>query len=147
MKDSLALSKKITEMKDLEAYAEGSAYSDYDGYYAAAPLDLRSYWRTLIKYLWLIISITAACTILMLVYVSQKPNYYVAEARVQVNTESNPAVGASKGGSVVFNSQVNDPAYFSTQLQILEGSGLLRRVVKTLDLQHNKAFLQPLAGQ
>ena len=41
---------------------------------------------------------------------------------------------------------INDPAYFNTQLQILSGPGLLRRVAKTLDLEHNEAFLRPQMG-
>src|SRR5947209_13621555 len=44
-------------------------------------------------------------------------------------------------------SPVNDPAYFNTQLQILTSQGLLRRVVKTLDLEHHKAFLSPQSSQ
>src|SRR6185436_8854195 len=39
------------------------------------------------------------------------------------------------------NSETNDPAYFNTQLQILTGPGLLRRVAKNLDLEHNSDFL------
>jgi capsular exopolysaccharide synthesis family protein len=35
---------------------------------------------------------------------------------------------------------MNDPVYFNTQLEILTGSELLRRVAKTLDLEHNEAF-------
>src|SRR5207253_10601828 len=33
-------------------------------------------------------------------------------------------------------------AYFNTQLQILEGPGLLRKVVTNLDLEHNQDFLR-----
>src|SRR5437763_13004057 len=44
-------------------------------------------------------------------------------------------------------SAVSDPAYFNTQLQNLTSAGLLRRVVKTLDLEHNQAFLRPGVGQ
>jgi capsular exopolysaccharide synthesis family protein len=40
---------------------------------------------------------------------------------------------------------VTDPAYFNTQLQILTGPGLVRRVVKTLDLEHDQSFLRPQA--
>src|SRR5438094_3831854 len=44
-------------------------------------------------------------------------------------------------------SPVNDPSYFNTQLQILTSPGLLRRVVKTLDLEHNQPFVRPTASQ
>ncbi|HEX8119524.1 MAG TPA: polysaccharide biosynthesis tyrosine autokinase, partial [Pyrinomonadaceae bacterium] len=51
----------------------------------------------------------------------------------------NPALGTTKADVLVFN----DPSYFSTQLQILTGDGLLRRVATTLDLEHDDAFLHP----
>src|SRR5258708_17362667 len=43
--------------------------------------------------------------------------------------------------------RVNGPAYFNTQLQILTSPGLLRRVVKTLELEHNRGFLKPQSAQ
>ena len=81
------------------------------------------------------------------VYVAQKPDIYTAQTRVQVDLESNPMSGATKSGTVVINSATNDPTYFNTQLQNLTSPGLLRRVVKTLDLEHNPSFLRPSAGQ
>jgi capsular exopolysaccharide synthesis family protein len=72
---------------------------------------------------------------------ASKPDIYEAEARVIVNAESpNPALGGGKNGSVIVSN--SDPAYFSTQLQILTGPGLLRRVAKTLDLEHNPGFIR-----
>ena len=71
---------------------------------------------------------------------ARQPDIYEAEARVQVDLENNMALGTSKSGSVIVSNPVNDPAYFNTQLEILTGSGLLRRVVKTLDLEHNEDF-------
>ena len=41
----------------------------------------------------------------------------------------------------------NDPVYFNTQLQILTSPGLLRRVVKTLDLEHNPDFFKGQRGR
>ncbi|HVG31099.1 MAG TPA: polysaccharide biosynthesis tyrosine autokinase [Pyrinomonadaceae bacterium] len=114
------------------------------GYYPEIGLDeelsLRNYWRAVRKRLWLVASVTAVTTALVAVFMAHKPDVYEARARVQVDAErSNPALGATKADVLVFN----DPTYFSTQLQILTGDGLLRRVAKTLDLEHNPAFLRP----
>lgn len=95
------------------------------------------------KYAILIVAMALLVTALVIVYEARKPDYYEASVRIQVNNEINPAGGA---GSVIL-SPTGDPAYFATQLQILEGSGLLRRVVKTLDLEHNRAFLNPSQGR
>src|ERR1041384_611252 len=76
---------------------------------------------------------------------ASRPGIYEAQARVQVDLENpNPALGgASKNGSsVVVSNTYNDPTYFATKLQILTGPGLLRRVAKTLDLEHNQGFLR-----
>ena len=106
---------------------------------------LLDYWRAIRKRLWLVIGVAALITTLAMIYVARKPDIYEASAQVQVDLENNPMYG-EKNGPMIFN-PVNDPAYFNTQLQILTSPGLLRRVVKTLDLEHNQAFLQPQKSQ
>ncbi len=92
---------------------------------------LRKYWP-------LILGTTVIVTSLVLFYEFRKPDFYIATAKVQVNNETNPAAGTS-----IAQSQGADPAYFATQLRILEGSGLLRRVVTAIDLEHNDSFQNP----
>lgn len=124
-----------------------------DGYSDAAGQDdeknlVRGFISTLVKHWFLILSINLVVTALTVVYVAQKRNYYTADARIQVNSEINPAAGANSGGNpIVVSNPGADPAYFATQLQILEGAGLMRRVVKTLDLENNEAFLNPHKNQ
>jgi capsular exopolysaccharide synthesis family protein len=98
------------------------------------------------KYWLMIVGLTLLGTCLVIVYEARKPDYYTAEARIQVNNETNPATGGNATGSIVLN-QGSDPGYFTTQLQILEGPGLLRRVVKALDLEHNPTFFRSGRGQ
>jgi succinoglycan biosynthesis transport protein ExoP len=108
---------------------------------AEEKVHLRDYWVAARKHIWLVISITLLVTTLATVYMASKPDIYEAEARIIVNAESpNPALGSGTKGSVIVSS--GDPAYFSTQLQILTGPGLLRRVAKTLDLEHNQSFIR-----
>ncbi|HEV3470249.1 MAG TPA: polysaccharide biosynthesis tyrosine autokinase [Pyrinomonadaceae bacterium] len=107
---------------------------------------LRDYWRAVVKRLWLVLGVVALVTMLAAVYMARQADVYVSQARVQVDLETaGPALGASKSQSVIINNAVNDPTYFNTQLQILTSPGLLRRVVKTLDLEHNQEFLRPHA--
>lgn len=121
-----------------------AGYADMEG---ADENHFREYLRAVRKHLWLIIGITLIATAAAAIYVAQKPDIYSAQTRVQVDLENNPASGATKSGMVVINSPSSDPTYFNTQLQNLTSQGLLRRVVKTLDLEHNQAFLRPSAGQ
>ncbi|MBS1787355.1 MAG: polysaccharide biosynthesis tyrosine autokinase [Acidobacteria bacterium] len=108
---------------------------------------LQDYWRSVRKRLWMIVGIAALVTMLVTIYMARKPDIYQAQGLVQIDLEDlNPALsGATKNSSVVVNSQVNDPAYFNTQLRILTSPGLLRRVVKTLDLEHSDSFNNPKA--
>ena len=149
MREPNGLIKKAAEIRYLEEPAERAAplpppVVGYDG--DEGEVQLRDYLRAVLKRKWMIIGITLLSTVLAAVYVARKPDVYQAEARVQVDLENNPALGSSKSGSIIVSSPVNDPSYFNTQLQILTGSGLLRRVVKTLDLEHNQAFLRPDSG-
>jgi len=101
------------------------------------------YVRLVRKHIWLVIGITVLIPTLVALYLSRKPDIYEAQARVQVDLENtNPLLGdMSKNGPVILSNETNDPAYFNTQLQILTGPGLLRRVVKQMDLEHNPDFL------
>lgn len=103
---------------------------------------LRDYWLTIRKRLWLIIGVAILIPSLVAVILIRKPDVYEAQARIQVDLENpNPLLGGmSKNSSVVLSGEANDPAYFNTQLQILTGPGLLRRVAKNLDLEHNPDF-------
>ncbi len=134
------------EIPDPEVYLD-------DGYYYGATVadqpDKQMLFRLLSvlrKYWLLIAGTTLLITALVIVYEAQKPDYFRAAVRIQVNNETNPATGGSIPSSIILNPG-NDPAYFATQLQILEGSGMLRRVVKTLDLENNQEFLNPLKGK
>jgi len=78
-------------------------------------------------------------TSLAVVYVARKPDIYQATSRVQVDLENSAEL---IGKSPYIFGPSNDPVYFNTQLQILISPGLMRRVVKSLDLEHNPNFLR-----
>src|SRR5215217_5270306 len=105
---------------------------------------LLDYWHAIRKRLWLVAGIVALVTMLSLVYVARKPDEFEAQARVQVDLEET--------GNLVNNQRplygpTDDPIYFNTQLQILVSPGLMRRVVRTLDLEHNPDFFKGDPGQ
>ena len=102
---------------------------------------LIDYWRIVRKRLWLVIGICLLTTALTTIYEARQPDIYQASARVQVNSEED--LGYDIGKTRYLFGPISDPTYFNTQLQNLTSQALLRRVVKTLDLEHNTAFLQP----
>jgi succinoglycan biosynthesis transport protein ExoP len=107
---------------------------------------LRDYWRSVRGHLWLILGITAIITALVAIYMARKPDIYEARVRIQVDTDTNPALGAFKGSPVIVNNTYDDPTYLNTQIQILSSASLLSRVVRELDLEHNQSFLNPRVG-
>ena len=127
----------------------GYAYDlDGDGEQANGYSRLYDYWRSARKRVWLIFGIMLLITSLAAFYMARQPDVYEARASVQVDLEmSNPALGSVKSSSFVLNVPSQDPTYFNTQMQILTSAGLLGRVVKTLDLEHNQAFLNPQSTQ
>lgn len=131
-----------------EVYAE--SYYGVPDLQSNEKLMLRHVLATFRKHWILIVGITLIVTAASLVYVAQKPDYYTSRARVQVNAENNvlPTGGGTSGsGPIIISNGANDPAYFSTQLQVLEGSGLLMRVVRSLDLENNPVFRNPSGGR
>src|SRR4051794_12246249 len=76
--------------------SEESYYSD--DYYVPAKggsekQQLFRVWSILKKHWLLIAGITLVGTSLVIVYEAQKPDYYTADVRIQVNNEINPAAG------------------------------------------------------
>src|SRR6266576_627598 len=108
---------------------------------------LRDYWRSVRRHLWLLLGITALVTTLVAIYMARKPDIYEARVRIQVDTDTNPALGAFKGSPVIVNNTYDDPTYLNTQIQILSSASLLSRVIKELDLEHNQNFLNPHVRQ
>lgn len=137
------------ERLSLKVLAHPGAYDRLYGDAAGPKAHLRDYWRKVRAHLWLVASIALLGTVLMTVYMARQPDIYQAKARVQVDLEnSGPGPsGPSGGGFIVVSNPANDPSYFNTQLQILKGEALQRRVVKTLDLEHNRGFLDAPADE
>lgn len=141
-----AIENTRSQLTDEDLAIQALLNSGY-GSYAEEKPPFREYLRTVRKHIWLIIGITLIVTILTSVYMARKPDIFEAQARVQVDLENIASGKSSDKGVVVVNNPVNDPAYFNTQLQILKGETLQRRVVKTLDLENNPDFLTGTANK
>ncbi len=148
MKPSRELIKSDSDLSAIERSSDspGTPHSYNYGVdpNAETEVNLLDYWRAVRKRLWLVISIMALITMLSVIYVARKPDIYQAGARVQVDLENNAAL---VGKTPYVFGPANDPVYFNTQLQILVSPGLMRRVVKTLDLEHNPNFFKGNAAQ
>src|SRR6266498_1759822 len=108
-----------------EASYRPSSYG-YGDEASEGEVHLLDYWRAVRKRLWLVIGVAALISTLATIYVARKPDIYEASSRVQVDTEVNPMHSARNNDEYYPGM---DPAYFNTQLQILTGPALMRRVV------------------
>jgi succinoglycan biosynthesis transport protein ExoP len=105
---------------------------------------LHDYLRSARRHFWLILGIVVVIATLVAFYLARQPDVYEAQSHLQVDLEANnPVLGSTKGNAFILNAPSQDPTYFNTQMQILSSAGLLGRVVKTLDLEHNRAFTNP----
>src|SRR2546425_2869967 len=152
MKEPTELMEKSNGSRDVAGLFERyPAYTRYDSYTDESNgySRLRDYGRSVRKHLWLVIGIIVLVTGLTAVYMARQPDVYESRSGVQVDSETanNPAIGALKGNPIFLNNSSKDPTYFNTQIQILTSAGLLGRVAKTLDLEHNEAFLHPQSAQ
>lgn len=140
MKPSTDLAKREPSIESFDRPTEAPQSYNYGvDPNAENEVHLLDYWRAIRKRLWLVFGIVALVTMLSVVYVARKPDVYEAQARVQVDLEET--------GNLVNNQRplygpTDDPIYFNTQLQILVSPGLMRRVVRTLDLEHNPDFFK-----
>jgi polysaccharide biosynthesis transport protein len=147
MKDSREIiQKQTTERVELERPFEtqipaaNGGYGAYREIYAPEGMQFADYWRAIRKRLWLVLGVMVLITTLAAIYMARRPNIYQATARVQVDLEqANPDLVTSDRRTGMANP---DPAYFNTQLQLLNSENLLRRVVKELSLDANKDFQQ-----
>lgn len=156
MKESSELIKKRDVAPDGGAplerpapYYPSSRYDSHPEEPGSGYNRLHEYWRSIRKHIWLVIMILVLVTSLTAVYMSRQPDVYESLSRVQVDLETanNPAIGALKGNSIYLNTPLQDPTYFNTQITILTSAGLLGRVAKTLDLEHNESFLHPQSAR
>src|SRR6266480_2275939 len=131
--------------RSLTPYTRYGSYEDESNGYSR----LRDYWRSVRKHLWMVIGIVVLVSGVTAMYMARQPDIYESLARVQVDSETanNPAIGALRGNSIFLNNPSQDPTYFNTQIQILTSAGLLGRVAKTLDLEHNEGFLHPQSAR
>lgn len=104
--------------------------------------DLFNYRALLCRYKWIIMSVVVTVTTLVAVYMFRLPSVYEAETTIRIENRSESFLRAK---DIVINT-ANDPAYRRTQLKLLENPILARKVILTLDLHHNPAFLGGRTG-
>src|ERR687885_3051553 len=102
------------------------------------PTHLRDYLNVVLKRKWLILSLVTVVTTLVAIQMYRLPSIYEAKTVIQIEQKSQSYIRAK---DVVINAGA-DPAYWNTQLKLLQNPSLHRQVIIRLGLQGNPSFLE-----
>ncbi|MCM3900175.1 MAG: polysaccharide biosynthesis tyrosine autokinase [Pyrinomonadaceae bacterium] len=106
------------------------------GVSALEPTTFRDYLFVVLKRKWLILSLVLAVTSLVTIQMFRSPSIYAGETTIRIEPKPRSVLQTK---DIVINAQ-SDPAFWGTQLKLLENPALARQVVLTLDLQNNPNF-------
>jgi capsular exopolysaccharide synthesis family protein len=97
---------------------------------------IKDYLFVILKRKWLILSLVLAVTSLVTIQMFRSPSIYEGETTIRIEPKPRSVLQTK---DIVINAQ-GDPAFWGTQLKLLQNPALARQVVLTLDLQNNPAF-------
>jgi succinoglycan biosynthesis transport protein ExoP len=115
------------------------------GVSASDPTHLRDYLFVVLKRKWLILTLVLVITSLVTIQMYRQPSVYQATTQILIEPKKESILKAGQG--VVINTGGDkDPAYWNTQLKLLENPALARQVILTLGLHRDPSFFGS-AGQ
>jgi capsular exopolysaccharide synthesis family protein len=106
-------------------------------YALSEPTHLREYLSVVLKRKWLILSLVVVVTSLVAIQMYRQPTVYRSESTIQIEQKTKNLL---KTKEFVING-ASDPAYWGTQLALLESPRIHRKVILALNLQNNPAFI------
>ncbi len=126
--------------EDIEQQGQYPQYPDYQ--YQEEEIDLKDYLRIIIKRRWLIATILIVLTSIVAIYSFMAEPIYKATAQVLIEKENPKVVDVEE----VLGVNTTGRDYYQTQYEILKSRSLALRVIKALDLEHNKEFIPKPPG-
>ena len=130
--------------RDLDrTLAELTQSKGYSGRYAGstAEVNLKEYLFVVLKRKWLIMSLMLIITSLATIQAYREPSIYEGATTIKIEQKTPSILQSGNGGGIVIGQ--SDPNFWGTQLKLLQNETLARKVVVTLDLQHNATFFGP----
>jgi capsular exopolysaccharide synthesis family protein len=120
---------------DSTAVSRGYGYTG-----GAAEVNVRDYLKVILKRKWLILTLVLVVTSLMTIQMYRLPSIYEATTTIQIDPKKSSILNSGKEIVINTGNSAKDPAYWQTQLKLLENPALARQVIMTLDLQNNPSF-------
>jgi len=104
-------------------------------------IDLRHYWRVLMRFKWGIVGLATAVTLAAVFFVSAMRPVYQASATLMIEQKQGKTLTSLDD---VYGSDVTGKEYLQTQFEILKSRELAARVVKELDIAQHSDYVEKL---
>src|SRR2546423_7257581 len=127
--------------RTLADLTQSKGYGGRYGGGSPAEINLKEYLFVVLKRKWLIMSLLLIITSLATIQVYREPSVYEGATTIKIEQKTPSILQSGNGGGIVIGQ--SDPNFWGTQLKLLQNETLARKVVVTLDLQHNAAFFGP----
>jgi capsular exopolysaccharide synthesis family protein len=124
-----------------ELQTSGGEYpASYNGFYEDESLSgrrsLRQYYNIVYKRLPIVLGLAVVVTAAAAFYSFRQPSIYQATTELMIEPRSKP-VTSKDSININFG---NEQSYYNTQLQLLQNSDLMRRVIISLNLHHESSL-------
>jgi polysaccharide biosynthesis transport protein len=118
-----------------ESSPYGYGHEDEEG------VDLRDYWRVLVKRRWTILTFTFVVVAITAIITWKATPTYRAVIQIQIDPEQSNLLPFKETAEIGSN-YAQSQEYLQTQFKVLESQTLAARVIKVLNLDTNPAFLE-----
>jgi capsular exopolysaccharide synthesis family protein len=126
----------MTSNQDIEPQAHPAADRD--------EIDLRAYWRTLVRHRWVIGSVFAAAVLLTMIFTLRQTKIYTATATIIIEVSAPKVLNQQEVQDVVetgVSGYWMSKEYFETQYKVIQSRAVAQRVVEKLQLGRDLRFL------
>jgi capsular exopolysaccharide synthesis family protein len=126
----------MTANQELEPQARAAADGD--------EIDLRAYWRTLVRHRWLIGSVFAAVVVVALLFTLRQTKIYTATTTIIIEVSAPKVLNQAEVQDVVetgVSSYWMSKEYFETQYKVIQSRAVAQRVIEKLQLAKDLRFL------
>lgn len=131
--------REIGPFRKAEAVIPAQNGNEIDQWDEPQSMTLQDYWAAVRNHMGLVIGVVLFITLPIALLLLKQPNYYDSTARVQIDYDTAFISATPGAGAAMFAA---DPAYFNTQLELVESPTLLRKVVRALNLNTDPVFLR-----
>src|SRR5512145_806285 len=107
-------------------------------------IELRAYWRTLVRHRWLIGSVFAAAVVVTLLFTLRQTRIYTAAATIIIEVSAPKILNQQEVQDVVetgVGGYWMSKEYFETQYKVIQSRAVSQRVVEKLQLARDPRFL------